>query len=99
MTKQEADTIIKACKRYKINAYIRREGELYLVNFMERFEFREFKAAQLMCNALVLEYRTRKSMVEESRADYLKELNFSHHSPRRNQITNQVSWADRQKNR
>ncbi|MBT3300831.1 MAG: hypothetical protein HOD63_15800 [Bacteroidetes bacterium] len=99
MNKQEADTIIKACNKHKINAYIRKEGDLYLVNFMERFEYRVFKAAQYMCNSLVLEYKIRKAMVEENRETYLKGLNFSNKPSQRKQSFKPGNWADRHMNK
>ncbi len=95
MKKQEADTIIKACNKHKIKACIRREGDLYLVNFMERFEYRAYKAAQLMCNALVIEYKTRKAKVAEKKDNYIQGLNFSPYPTKRKRGYEPGNWGER----
>jgi len=46
--KREADTILLACKKNGIFLTMRKEGSVYLVNFINRIEIRSFGGAKLI---------------------------------------------------
>jgi hypothetical protein len=48
MNKREADTILLACKKHGIFMTMRKEGSLYLVNFIKRIEIRSFEGVNFI---------------------------------------------------
>jgi len=57
MKKREADSILLACKKYGIALTMRKEGDVYLVKFVNRIEIKSFEAAKLLTNGFVIEDR------------------------------------------
>jgi len=55
MDKREADTILVACKKHGIFLTMRKEGDVYMVTFINRIEIKSFDAAKLITNGLVVE--------------------------------------------
>lgn len=48
MNKREADTILLACKKHGIQLVMRKEGDVYIVNFVNRLEIKSFEGAKLL---------------------------------------------------
>ena len=57
MNKQEADTILLACKKHNIDLTMRKEGSVYVVRFINKIEIKSFEGAKLITNGLVIEGR------------------------------------------
>lgn len=96
MNKREADAILLACKKHVIQFTMRKEGDVYLVNFINRIEIKSFEAAKLITNGLVIEGRCKK----ESKKHIVEmgtnaELNFSKYPTRKNRPDSVVSWGER----
>ncbi len=96
MNKREADTILLACKKHGITLTIRKEGNVYFVNFINRIEIKSFAGAKHITNGLVIEGRCKK----ESKRHIVEletnaKLNFSKYSTRKNRSDSGTSWADR----
>lgn len=60
MNKKEADQIILACKKHKIEATIKNILDDYTVTFTKKLRIQNFEAAKLIVNALVIEGRNTK---------------------------------------
>lgn len=55
MDKREADKILLACKKHGISLTMRKEGDVYLVTFINRIEIKSFEGAKHITNGLVIE--------------------------------------------
>jgi len=96
MNKREADTILLACKKHNIFLTMRKEGSVYLVNFIKRIEIRSFEGAKLITNGLVLDGKLKKDIkkhVVELGTDV--KLNFSNYPTRKKRDDSGIPWADR----
>ena len=62
MNKREADTILLACKKHGISLTMRKEGDVYMVTFINRIEIKSFDGAKLITNGLVVEGRLKKDI-------------------------------------
>ena len=96
MNKRQADNILLACKKHGITLTMRKEGDVYLVNFMNRIEMKSFEGAKFITNGLVIEGRHNKL----SKRDTVElgtdaKLNFSKYPTRKNRADSGVGWADR----
>ena len=60
MNKREADAILLACKKHSIPLTTRKEGDVYMVTFIDRIEIKSFEAAKLITNGLVVESKMKK---------------------------------------
>lgn len=96
MNKREADTILLACKKHSISLTMRKEGDVYLVEFVNRIEIKSFEGAKLITNGLVIEGRHKKQI--KKHIDDLgtnAKLNFSKYPTRKNRPDSGASWAER----
>lgn len=66
MNKREADTILLACKKHGLSLTMRKEGSIYFVIFINRFEITSFEGAKLITNGLVIEGRFKKEIKERA---------------------------------
>ena len=89
---------------------MRKEGDVYLVNFVNRLEIKSFEAAKHITNGLVIEGKNkaevssyakasadRKAKVKENlyqREEYSK-MNFSKYSTRKNRPDSGIGWGER----
>jgi len=84
MNKREADTILLACKKHGVSLTMRKEGDVYLVTFIDRIEIKSFEGAKLITNGLVIEGRLKKEVKERSNTIELHtELDFSNRHKRK----------------
>ncbi len=96
MNKREADTILLACKKNGISLTMRKEGSVYLVNFINRIEIKSFEGAKLITNGLVIEGRLKKEVKEHiNNMESYPKINFSNHSKRKNRGDSGVTFAER----
>ena len=96
MNKREADTILLACKKHSIFLTMRKEGSVYLVNFIKRIEIRSFEGAKLITNGLVLDGKLKKDIkrhVVELGTD--AKLNFSNYPTRKKRDDSGIGWGER----
>ena len=96
MNKREADTILLACKKHAISLTMRKEGDVYVVIFINRIEIKSFEGAKLITNGLVIEGRCKI----ESKRHIIElgtnaKLNFSKYPTRKNRLDSSVGWGDR----
>ena len=96
MNKREADTILLACKKHGVSLNLRKEGDVYLVNFINRIEIKSFEGAKLITNGLVIEARFKK----ENKKHIVElgtntKLNFSKYPTRRNRPERGIGWGER----
>ena len=96
MNKREADTILLACKKHGISLAMHKEGDVYLVNFVNRIEIKSSEAAKLITNGLVIEGRSRKAdkrhMVELGTN---AKLNFSKYPTRKTTTDSGIGLGER----
>jgi len=96
MNKREADTILLACKKNGISLTMRKEGSVYLVNFINRIEIRSFEGAKLITNGLVIEGRLKKDIKEQiNQIESYPKIDFSNKPKRKTRPDNGVSLAER----
>ena len=96
MNKREADIILLACKKHGIFLTMRKEGSVYLVNFINRFEIRSFEGAKLITNGLVVEGRIKRE--NKKHIDDIgtgAKLNFSDYPIRKDRDVGGVGWGER----
>ncbi len=96
MNKREADTILLACKKHRISLTMRKEGDVYLVEFMNRIDIKSFEEAKLISNGLVIEGRHKKQVKRHIvELGTNTKLNFSKYPTRKNRPESSASWAAR----
>ena len=96
MNKQEADTILLACKKHGIFLTMRKEGSVYLVNFNKKLEFTSFDAAKLFTNALVIEGKHKTVSKEHLNINNSStNISFSNRPKKRKTDENASSFAER----
>ena len=96
MNKREADAILLACKKHGISLTMRKEGSVYLVNFINRIEIRSFEGAKLITNGLVVEGRHKKEKKEHiNNMESFPKIDFSNHSKRKSRGDSGVTFAER----
>jgi len=96
MNKREADTILLACKKHDISLTMRKEGDVYMVTFMNRIEVKSFEGAKHITNGLVVEGRIKKDIkkhIDEMGTN--AKLNFSNYPTRKKRGDSGVGWGDR----
>lgn len=96
MNKRESDIVLLACKKNSISLTVRKEGDVYMVTFVNRIELKSFEGAKLITNGLVVEGRYKKDI--KKHIDEIgtgAKLNFSKYPTRKNRGDNPVTWADR----
>ena len=96
MVKREAYKILLGCKKFGISLVMRKEGDVYLVTFINRIEIKSFEAAKLITNGLVVEQRykkdSKKHIVElETNA----KLNFAKYPTRKKRGDGGVGCGER----
>ena len=77
---------------------MRKEGDVYLVNFINRIEIKSFEGAKLITNGLVIEGRLKKDIkkhVVELGTD--AKLNFSNKPTRKNRADSGVTLGERRR--
>ena len=75
---------------------MRKEGDVYFVNFINRIEIRSFEGAKLIVNGLVVEGRVKKDI--KKHIDDIgtgAKLNFSNYPTRKNRGDGGVGWGER----
>ena len=98
MNKREADTILLACKKHGIFMTMRKEGSVYVVNFIKRIEIRSFEGAKLITNGLVLDGKLKKDVKKHVVELGTKaKLNFFNYPTRKKKADSGISWADRRR--
>ncbi|MFC2114727.1 hypothetical protein ACFLRI_05205 [Bacteroidota bacterium] len=85
---------MKACRKFNVSAYSRLEGDRYLVIFKQDIEFRSFKAAKYMVNALVLE-RREKDRLNNANSLTVDGLNFSPYPVNKKRVQDSDNWGER----
>ena len=96
MKKREADTILLACKKHGIELTMRKEGDVYLVTFVNRIEIKSFEGAKLITNGLVVEGRLKKDCKKHIvEMETNVKLNFSNYPTRKKRGDSSVGWGDR----
>ncbi len=96
MNKREADTILLACKKNGISLTMRKEGSVYLVNFINRIEIKSFEGAKLITNGLVIEGRLKKEVKEHiNNMESYPKIDFSKHSKRKSRGDSGVTFGER----
>lgn len=96
MNKREADTILLACKKNKVQLTMRKEGDIYLVTFVNRIEIKSFVGAKLITNGLVIEGRNIKKAKENlNNRETYPQLNASKYPTRKNRPDSGVGWVER----
>lgn len=96
MNKREADIILLACKKHNLSLTIRKEGEIYLVTFNHKIEFKSFEAAKLITNGLVIESRFKrvnKKTLNKINSD--RQPNFSNYPTSKRRDNHGKGWAER----
>ena len=93
MTKAEANIIIQACLKYRIFHTCRSEAEVYIINFPEELEFRNFEAAKLAVNSIVLENRSKPMHKDAPQSINMHGLNFSRF-PTKKKDYESGKWAE-----
>lgn len=96
MHKREADTILLACKKHSIQLSMRKEGDVYMVTFINKIEIKSFEAAKLITNGLAIEIRNKKEMKQELniRQSSVK-LDYSKYPSRKKISEGGVGWGER----
>ena len=75
---------------------MRKEGDVYMVTFINRMEIKSFDAAKLITNGLVVEGRLKKDIKKHVvELGSSVKLNFSNYPTRKNRQDSGVSWGDR----
>jgi hypothetical protein len=98
MNKREADTILLACKKHGIFMTMRKEGSVYVVNFIKRIEIRSFEGAKLITNGLVLDGKLKKDVKKQVvELGTNAKLIFSNYPTRKKKADSGISWADRRR--
>jgi len=87
MTYQEANRIIQAAVQHKIFTTCRSEGDIYIINIMDRMDFRSFQAAKLAINSLVLEFRAYPPKQKET-------ATFTPNPKRRRKNDTEGNWGE-----
>lgn len=94
MNKREADTILLACKKHGIQLTMRKEGDVYLVNFVNRLEIKSFEGAKLITNGLVIEGKNKKEAKEcINEIGTNAKLNFSKYPTRKTRPDSGIGWG------
>ncbi len=96
MNKREADTILLACKKHGISLNMRKEGDVYLVTFMNRIEIKSFEGAKHVTNGLVIEDRCKREL--KSRVHNMQsstKMNFSNYSKKKTRPDNGITLGER----
>jgi len=96
MNKREADTILLACKKHGVALSMRKEGDVYLVTFVNRIEIKSFEGAKLITNGLVVEGRLKKDIKKHvvKLGEDVK-LNFSKYPTRKKSSDSGIGWGER----
>ena len=96
MNKREADTILLACKKHRITLTMRKEGDVYLVTFINRIEIKSFDGAKLITNGLVVEGRLKKDIKKHVvELGSSAKLNFSNYPTRKKRDDSGIGWGER----
>jgi hypothetical protein len=96
MTKTEANIIIQVCLGQQIFHTCRSEGDTYLINCLDAMDFRDFEAAKLVVNSLVLEYRAYPKPPKESKpTSEPTGLNFKRYSNKNKMNSGSGNWGER----
>jgi len=75
---------------------MRKEGDVYLVEFMNRIEIKSFEGAKLITNGLVIEGKFKqetKKYIDELGTN--AKLNFSKYPTRRKRPESGIGWGER----
>jgi hypothetical protein len=96
MNKREADTILLACKKHGVSLTMRKEGDVYMVTFVNRIEIKSFEGAKLITNGLAVEGRFKKDSKKHI-GDLVMDtkLNFSNYPTRKKRGDGGVGWGER----
>lgn len=96
MNKREADSILLACKKHGISLTMNKEGDVYVITFVNRIDIKSFEAAKLITNGLVIEGRNKKMI--KKRIDEIgtnAKLNLSKYPTRKKRPESGVGWGER----
>ena len=97
MTKTEANIIIQACLKHRIFHTCRSEGDVYLISFPNDLDFRNFEAAKLAVNSMVLENR-KKPLPQPEPLPQPLGLNFSRYLTKKKKDYEPGRWAELRQN-
>ena len=99
MNKREVDTILLACKKHSISLTMRKEGDVYLVTFINRIEIKSFEGAKHITNGLVIEGRCKKELkVHVHTMQSSTKMNFSNYAKKKTRPDNGITFAERRGN-
>jgi len=96
MNKRESDIVLLACKKNSISLTVRKEGDVYMVTFVNRIELKSFEGAKLITNGLVVEGRFKKEIkqhIDELGSN--ARLNFSKYPTRKTRPDSGIDWGER----
>ena len=98
MNKREADTILLANKKHGISLTMRKEGDVCLVNFVNRIDIKSFEAAKLITNGLVIEGRNKAEVKAKENLNQRvanPKMNFSKLPTRKKRPGSGIGWGER----
>lgn len=98
MNKREADTILLANKKHGISLTMRKEGDVYVVTFVNRIDIKSFEAAKLITNRLVIEGRNKAEVKAKENLNQRvanPKMNFSKLPTRKKRPGSGIGWGER----
>ena len=98
MNKREADTILLANKKHGISLTMRKEGDVYVVTFVNRIDIKSFEAAKLITNGLVIEGRNKAEVKAKENLNQRvanPKMNFSKLPTRKKRPGSGIGWGER----
>ena len=100
MNKREADTILLANKKHGISLTMRKEGDVYVVTFVNRIDIKSFEAAKLITNRLVIEGRNKAEVKAKENLNQRvanPKMNFSKLPTRKKRPGSGIGWGERRR--
>ena len=98
MNKREADKILLACKKHGISLTMNKEGDVYVVTFVNRIDIKSFEGAKLITNGLVIEGRNKAEVKAKENLNQRvanPKMNFSKLPTRKKRPGSGIGWGER----